>query len=232
MPQLFTVTFRGFAFCQMGFNAIRDNESRGARHQRRTSATITACHMSSTRERYPKFFQPALEASDVARLDSLTIKANVFSPLALDQSQLGFKAADVVDDRSNWRTTSTSALLFKQQALVLALLQRSEEDFECLWIASLFSENSVIRMSAPGGIAQYYLVLIVCPHLLVTWRLEKEGDTLVLPALPDQLTTVAWKSDRGTHYQTNSTVCKITHPPFLFLAVGLGVGRVVTVSRV
>ncbi len=146
-------------------------------------------HISTTKRVYEKFPQPDLEASDVARLESFQCRPAAFNPLAFNDKNIGIAPSDIVNDRQGFRTTNPQSLFMKQQCLVMALQQRGEEEFPRLWIASLFSEHTVIR-NAKSETGEIFYILLRSSELLLTWRLDLADDgILTFSPLPDQFVT-------------------------------------------
>lgn len=106
------------------FNALRDNETRGAHHKQRSSELLAALSVASSSTRYARLRQVEVEPSDLAQLSRMTVKADVFSgaeavkPSSFDADTASITAGGGV---ASWPTTSVDAFTTVQCSAVQVL---------------------------------------------------------------------------------------------------------------
>ena len=154
---------------ELGFNDLRSNEQRGARHKQRSNVRLQALLLSSMRRWYPTASHVVVNDSDMDRFDDLCVKADVFK--AADgpstPAQLGVSLEGIQEgssrkkkgDFSNW-TTSVAELEAEQLCLMRAIEIADVEHWPQLWLAGLFRKHMIISKPVEEGIVPEYLYVL------------------------------------------------------------------------
>ena len=142
-----------------GFNDLRDNEGRGARHKARTEQTLQALTLSSMKARYSET-APLVqaEASDLAGQSQKHVRNEVFQGAKAPTSaaDTGLEAQSLVDARSSWKSTTPLHFTNDQLGLLHALQRCPEGNWDKLWFAKLFKPHMVIRKASHDEV--YYVI--------------------------------------------------------------------------
>ena len=142
-----------------GFNDLRDNEGRGARHKARSEQTLQTLSLNSMKARYNET-APLVqaEASDLAGQSQTHVRNDVFQGAKAPTSatDTGLEAQSLVDARSSWKSTSPLQFTNDQLGLLHALQRCPEENWDKLWLAKLFKPHMVIRKASNDEV--YYVI--------------------------------------------------------------------------
>ena len=96
-----------------GFNDLRDNEGRGARHKAHTEQTLQALALSSMKARYSET-APLIqaEASDLAGQSMHHVRNEVFqgAKAPTSEADIGLDAKSLVHGRSTWKSTTSQGV--------------------------------------------------------------------------------------------------------------------------
>ena len=125
------------------FNALRDNEGRGARHQVRSDSVLQSLSISTMATRLAGTNNLiTLEDEDSARFSSYVAYEACFRAKEAPAEGIG---ADVrnVKNKASWPSTKSNLFVLNQCALMTALLMTPSEHWEGLWMAELFRHNMV-----------------------------------------------------------------------------------------
>ena len=121
-----------------GFNDLRDNEGRGARHKARSEVVIQALSLSSMKSRYEET-APLLKlnAEDVAGTTKAHVRGDLFlgAKAPTTKEALGVDPTPLVSDRGSWPSTSPHELSSTQLALLHAAMLCEEDKWQDLWVA-------------------------------------------------------------------------------------------------
>ena len=128
-----------------GFNDLRDNEARGARHQQRSAETLQSLSLSSHQSRYEGHAELVRVTPElVSRCGAYHCDKDLFAPekLSATQDTLGF---DIKSFYSN-PGAKTKVDLFPrvQLSLLHALLAADRESWPNLWMACLLRPHMVV----------------------------------------------------------------------------------------
>ena len=136
-----------------GFNDLRDNESRGARHTQRSSSVLQGLAISSQLSRYAEKTPVVEVASEImSRCGAMHCDRSVFEAEKMTSSErtLGVDASEV--DAGRWQSTHVHLFSTIQLSLLHALVKTDREQWPRLWMAGT-----------------------VRPHMLLTHRETGEG---------------------------------------------------------
>ena len=165
-----------------GFNDLRDNEGRGARHKARSEQVLQGLSLSSMATRYGESAPLLhLSSSDISGHTKTHVKNDVFmgGKAATTADAIGLDPRSLVDDRKSWPSTSPLFFSNNQLALLHVLRECPKDKWPDLWLAGLMRQHMVI--SKPDKNQVWYIVG-VRPHSVVLLELEcldKDGDGLV-----------------------------------------------------
>ncbi len=156
------------ATAQLGFNDLRDNETRSARHASRTPLSLQSLSINSAHRRYPLYSHVPIDASDISSmLENVTLHNNTFHAHTSKHKHLSFRAQDIIDNKSSWASTSPRAFELQQCMLLQVLHSAGTEHNPALWPSSLYREHTVISR----GDAAFYYVVRAAPKALLLWQL-------------------------------------------------------------
>ena len=158
-----------------GFNDIRDNERRGAKHQQRGDGALHSLEISSMATRWaksPNEFRPTLVSLDeqaVASCKALHVEPKAYRAAAegVTEKQLGFKVQDLTKPSVHWPSTSPDRFSVVELAHFHAMFH-NPDDFldpddpdkgrvwDCLGLAIFYKPGLVISTRASQDV--YYVV--------------------------------------------------------------------------
>lgn len=167
------------------FEALRDNEQRGARHHQRGENKLTALTIASARDRYPEMTGIEISPEDVTSFTTLQVRKAVFHPESLhrERADLGVDTAPLTGARRAWPTTTMDLMALNQMCLLKALLLSVEEEWGAIWLACLVAKHAIV---AHTSTCKYYYVLGVTKWLLYAWELDNVvGNDYRLRLAPD-----------------------------------------------
>ena len=143
-----------------GFNDLRDNEARGARHKQRNPGTIQALAISSMATRYAEHTPLVpLTEEHIASCDKYHCAPSTFraEDCATSSAALGFGVKGIIDKRKMWTSTSTHLFSMCDLSLLHALLASAAEDWPMLWLCNLFRKHMVIQRIADCQVSYVFL---------------------------------------------------------------------------
>ena len=136
-----------------GFNDLRDNEARGARHKQRAAETIQALSISSQHSRYSEQEVGLVDLPPevVSQFGSLHCTKELFDPTAVPNTRaaLGFDAGDF--DGCTWTSNHVAEFPRVQLSLLNGLLTSPKENWANLWMASLLRPGMLVSNKATGA---------------------------------------------------------------------------------
>lgn len=142
-----------------GFNDLRDNEQRGARHKQRSPNLLQALAISSMATRYKdKANLVELNPEDVARADKYHCRPQVFQARgSSSEAEFAFNPDAITEQRRNWTGISLDSLV-AEQSLFRALLETDESQWAGLAFALLFRQHMVVKCHTTDIVSYVYNV--------------------------------------------------------------------------
>ena len=134
-----------------GFNDLRDNESRGARHQQRSPSTLQSLSISSLISRYEASAPVVRMTAEVAsRCGTLHCEKSLFEAEKAPTSKehLGLDASAI--DASGWESTSPHHFSTTQLPLLHVLAKTDPTDWPHLWKAGMTRSHMVLSNRVTG----------------------------------------------------------------------------------
>ena len=138
-----------------GFNDLRDNESRGARHHQRSASTLQSLSISSQHTRYDEHL-PLIQVADeeISKCNSYHCDNAIHGPEACDVKNLGFNVREL--EAGGWPSTTTHLFSHVQLSLLHALLKTDVQQWSSLWMVGLLRPHMVI--SGKDSKVGYYVI--------------------------------------------------------------------------
>jgi hypothetical protein len=130
-----------------GFNDLRDNEIRGARHKARSDSTIHALAISSLCSRYKETVgMVVVGPEDMGSQARFHCKASIYKGEAAPTTaaSIGVDPGGLVTDRAAWPSTNSDTFNQTQLALLRVLTVAPPTAWPKLWMARLLREHMVV----------------------------------------------------------------------------------------
>ena len=160
-----------------GFNDLRDNEGRGARHKSRSDPVLQGLALSSMAARYSACTPLVeVEPADIAGQKRMHMRNESFqaSRAPTTVGSLGVDASSIVDDRKSWASTSPHEFSTNQIGLMNALHNSKPSTWGNLWMSVLLRGHMVISNHEAN---QAWYVLGSRQHSVALLKLKlKPGD--------------------------------------------------------
>ena len=150
-----------------GFNDLRDNERRGARHTQRAPDTLSSLSISSQHSRYSgKAPVLGITPDSIGRCGNLHCHPSMFlaDQLPSGKDVLGIDAAGI--EHGGWPSTSVDAFSKVQLSLFHGLMKTDPSQWGTLWMAGLLQPHMIISDRETGvgsyviGTQQYTVSLL------------------------------------------------------------------------
>jgi hypothetical protein len=137
-----------------GFNDLRDNEIRGARHKARSDSTIHALAISSLTSRYKDTVEMAVVGPEDVGVGRWQCKAHIYrgEDAPVTAASIGVDPGGLVNDRAAWPSTNSDTFNQTQLALLRALTVTTSEAWPALWMARLLREHMLVTEVATGKV--------------------------------------------------------------------------------
>ncbi len=169
-----------------GFNALRDNEQRGARHHQRGEAKLASLAIATCKEHYPNVPGVEINPEDVTSFSSVQVSRSGFHPATVHEKKkdIGVNATALLGRRS-WPSTSMDQLALNRLCFLRALLVTASDCWDRLWLAGLFVKDVITARVSTG---MFYYVLGATRWMLYLWRLcmsEGRDDVLTFDFAAD-----------------------------------------------
>ena len=155
-----------------GFNDLRDNEGRGARHKARSEVVIQGLALSSMRARYAETTPLVdVEERDIAGQQQFHMRNELFqaSRAPTTESELGMSAASIVDNKQSWSSTTPHLFSTNQLGLLRALMKAPSVKWDNLWMSALLRPHLVVSDPTSG---QAFYVIGARPHSVALLKLK------------------------------------------------------------
>ena len=153
------------------FNALRDNENRGARHKQRGEHYLSALAQSATRTTFPGLPHVEISDRDVQQYHKLQVRAEKFHPesLAKKKKTLGVPV-DSLTGKLTWKASTFDDLAAKGASLFKAVGDTPEELWPTMFFTALMPRNTIVGEVATGT---FFYVAAVTDWRTLLWRLEE-----------------------------------------------------------
>ena len=139
------------------FNALRDNEARGARHKQRTDIRLQGLEISAMATRLGNAPERLISVADddVSKYDGYTPLEARFRAKDAQRDDLGVDVGKI-HTKSEWSSTKPHLFVLNLLALFEALrVEENEDDWQYLWLAQLLRPNMILERDGK----MYYVLM-------------------------------------------------------------------------